>query len=176
MSVSCACSQILRAVVKDMHRRIEMVPSTFVCTDNASRRREIVTNEFQKIVLGRGAEGLCLKKAGSPYQVGERNDRWVKLKPEYFKGGPQDMDFLIVAGYFGEGRVRRDDGGGGGGREQACACVRNLCDTRSACCGCISADRATCRTFCLPSLTKAARMRMTCQQSFTPLPRCACCC
>ena len=78
-----------------------------------------MTNEFQKIVLGRGAEGLCLKKAGSPYQVGERNDRWVKLKPEYFKGGPQDMDFLIVAGYFGEGRVRRD---GGCGREQARVC------------------------------------------------------
>eukprot|EP00854_Cymbomonas_tetramitiformis_P010924 gene10924-12923_t len=47
-------------------------------------------------------EGLVLKRLDSQWVPNERNKNWVKLKPDYLP--TDDMDCLIVGGYYGTGR------------------------------------------------------------------------
>jgi DNA ligase-1 len=61
--------------------------------------------------LGRGLEGLVVKRVDSPYQAGARNFNWVKLK-KHSRGALEDTVDLVVLGYF-VGRGRRAELGVG---------------------------------------------------------------
>lgn len=51
-----------------------------------------------------GYEGLVAKSPVASYGMGERRpDMAVKLKPDYFEGGLQDIDVVILAGKYGTG-------------------------------------------------------------------------
>ncbi|KAH3685936.1 hypothetical protein WICPIJ_003090 [Wickerhamomyces pijperi] len=49
-----------------------------------------------KKVISRGSEGLILKKCQSKYSVSERNDHWIKVKPEYLSDFGENMDLLVI--------------------------------------------------------------------------------
>lgn len=49
-------------------------------------------------------EGIVVKNPASEYVPHARNKGWVKLKPEYMDGLMDELDVLIIGGYFGEGR------------------------------------------------------------------------
>ena len=61
--------------------------------------------------LGKGLEGLVVKRVDSPYQAGARNFNWVKLK-KHSRGALEDTVDLVVLGYF-LGRGRRAELGVG---------------------------------------------------------------
>jgi len=48
--------------------------------------------------LGHGHEGLVLKAAGAPYDVGRRGSAWVKVKPRH------TLDLVVLAAEWGHGR------------------------------------------------------------------------
>eukprot|EP01094_Clydonella_sp_ATCC50884_P022854 TRINITY_DN533_c0_g1_i1.p1 TRINITY_DN533_c0_g1~~TRINITY_DN533_c0_g1_i1.p1 ORF type:complete len:650 (+),score=150.88 TRINITY_DN533_c0_g1_i1:101-1951(+) len=52
-------------------------------------------------------EGIMVKDCGSTYIPNERKEKWIKLKPEYIDGVVDDLDLLIVGGYYGTGIGRR---------------------------------------------------------------------
>lgn len=53
--------------------------------------------------ISRNMEGLVAKELDSPYSFGKRGPLWVKIKPDHL-GLSDDIDVLVVGGYFGEGR------------------------------------------------------------------------
>lgn len=55
-------------------------------------------------VVAEGSEGLVLKNPRSAYTLNERNENWIKVKPEYMTEFGENLDCCIVAGYYGSGR------------------------------------------------------------------------
>lgn len=89
--------QALEAAVRPVARRLEI--HEYRIAQNAdeieSRLREVVAE---------ASEGLVLKNPESAYKLNERNDDWVKVKPEYMTESGESLDCLIVGGYYGTGR------------------------------------------------------------------------
>eukprot|EP00005_Dracoamoeba_jomungandri_P014120 CAMPEP_0174278718 /NCGR_PEP_ID=MMETSP0439-20130205/61635_1 /TAXON_ID=0 /ORGANISM="Stereomyxa ramosa, Strain Chinc5" /LENGTH=611 /DNA_ID=CAMNT_0015371163 /DNA_START=565 /DNA_END=2397 /DNA_ORIENTATION=+ len=48
-----------------------------------------------------------VKNLESAYVPNERKDNWIKLKPEYIDGVGDDLDLIILGGYYGTGIGRR---------------------------------------------------------------------
>src|SRR3977135_1461133 len=61
--------------------------------------------------LGRGLEGLVVKRVDSTYQAGARNFNWVKLK-KHSRGALEDTIDCVMLGYF-LGRGKRAELGVG---------------------------------------------------------------
>ncbi|KAJ3319713.1 DNA ligase (ATP) [Boothiomyces sp. JEL0866] len=49
-------------------------------------------------------EGLIIKNPSSKYSPNEKGD-WLKLKPDYIDSLCDDVDLLLVGGYYGEGKL-----------------------------------------------------------------------
>lgn len=54
-------------------------------------------------IVQEGSEGLVLKNPRSPYRLNERNDNWMKVKPEYMTEFGESLDCIVVGGYYGSG-------------------------------------------------------------------------
>lgn len=66
-----------------------------------------LTNTLQRYET-LGYEGVIAKNPGMPYILAERNiDVSIKLKPDYFDGGIQDVDVLILGAKFSSSRGHR---------------------------------------------------------------------
>ena len=55
-------------------------------------------------VVAEASEGLVIKNPRSAYRLNDRNDDWIKVKPEYMTEFGEDLDCIIVGGYYGSGR------------------------------------------------------------------------
>ncbi|KAF2180958.1 DNA ligase 4 [Zopfia rhizophila CBS 207.26] len=86
----------LAAAVKDVHRRLEIHPYI-----EAHDYKEIEP-ELRKVVAN-ASEGLVLKNPRSMYRLNDRNDDWIKVKPEYMSEFGESLDCIIIGGYFGSG-------------------------------------------------------------------------
>lgn len=51
-------------------------------------------------------EGIMIKQADSPYVVNERKEKWLKLKPDMLENFGDDLDLIILGGYYGRGDKR----------------------------------------------------------------------
>ncbi|XP_048053040.1 DNA ligase 4 [Megalobrama amblycephala] len=49
-------------------------------------------------------EGIMIKDPMSIYKPDKRGEGWLKIKPEYVDGLMDELDLLIVGGYWGKGR------------------------------------------------------------------------
>ncbi|GAO45821.1 hypothetical protein G7K_0070-t2 [Saitoella complicata NRRL Y-17804] len=59
--------------------------------------------QFRRVVE-QGSEGLILKDPDSIYIPSSRSGKWVKIKPEYMKEFGENLDLLVLGGYYGGGR------------------------------------------------------------------------
>lgn len=89
--------EALEKSIIPIHRRFELHEYKI-----ASRIEEI--EPMLRDVIARGDEGLVLKNPRSAYRLNERNDDWMKVKPEYMKEFGESLDCLIIGGYYGSGR------------------------------------------------------------------------
>ncbi|GAA6002791.1 hypothetical protein JCM10207_007683 [Rhodosporidiobolus poonsookiae] len=55
-------------------------------------------------ILQERGEGLVIKHPLSVYSLGGREDTWIKLKPEYMDALGENIDGVVVGGYWGQGR------------------------------------------------------------------------
>jgi hypothetical protein len=69
-------------------RRAKNVQEVIEALDNAIEARQ---------------EGIMVKKVDSIYVPNERKEKWIKIKPEYMDGVGDDMDMIILGGYYGSG-------------------------------------------------------------------------
>lgn len=87
----------LEASIKPVHRRFELHGYEIGTTlgDIEPRLREVVAQ---------ASEGLVLKNPRSSYKLNERSDDWMKVKPEYMSEFGENLDCLVIGGYYGSGR------------------------------------------------------------------------
>ena len=86
----------LERTVKGVARRMEV--HTYEEAQNAT-----AIDPLLRKVVAEASEGLVLKNPRSPYRLNERNDDWMKVKPEYMTEFGENLDCLIVGGYYGSG-------------------------------------------------------------------------
>ncbi|KAF2710100.1 DNA ligase-like protein [Pleomassaria siparia CBS 279.74] len=86
----------LEKAVKGVERRLEVHPKI------EARSYTEIEPELRKVVA-ESSEGLVLKNPRSIYRLNDRNDDWVKVKPEYMSEFGESLDCVIVGGYFGSG-------------------------------------------------------------------------
>ncbi|EXJ55863.1 hypothetical protein A1O7_08794 [Cladophialophora yegresii CBS 114405] len=55
-------------------------------------------------VVAEASEGLVLKNPRSMYLLDDRSGDWQKVKPEYMEGFGEDLDCVILGGYYGSGK------------------------------------------------------------------------
>ncbi|KAJ2995832.1 hypothetical protein NUW58_g1163 [Xylaria curta] len=55
-------------------------------------------------IVSDASEGLVIKNPRSMYTVGLRLADWVKVKPDYMDGFGENVDVVIIGGYYGSGR------------------------------------------------------------------------
>jgi DNA ligase-4 len=81
--------------------------------NHVERRMEIhkyqVATDFGEIepalrrVVAEVSEGLVLKNPRSMYQLNARKDDWQKVKPEYMTEFGENLDCVVIGGYYGQG-------------------------------------------------------------------------
>ncbi|KAM5445605.1 DNA ligase (ATP) [Microsporum audouinii] len=87
----------LEASVVSVHRRFE------VHTYEVGRSASDIEPLLRKVVA-EASEGLVLKNPNSPYRLNERNDDWMKVKPDYMTEFGESLDCIVVGGYYGSGK------------------------------------------------------------------------
>jgi DNA ligase-1 len=102
---------------RPLTERIEVLGSTVSGSEVLQAERGEVISEANRLdlvfedALGKGLEGLVVKRVDSPYQAGARNFNWVKLK-KHSRGALEDTIDCVMLGYI-YGRGRRTDLGVG---------------------------------------------------------------
>ncbi|KMQ45154.1 Nucleic acid-binding, OB-fold [Trichophyton rubrum] len=87
----------LEASVVPVHRRFEIHP--YEVGKSASDIEPLLRK-----VVAEASEGLVLKNPNSPYRLNERNDDWMKVKPDYMTEFGESLDCIVVGGYYGSGK------------------------------------------------------------------------
>ncbi|KAI4210026.1 MAG: hypothetical protein LQ351_007076 [Letrouitia transgressa] len=87
----------LEASVRSVPRRLEI--HEYI---QATSPKE-VEKLLQRVVL-EASEGLVLKNPRSSYRLNDRNDDWMKVKPEYLTEYGEALDCIVIGGYYGSGR------------------------------------------------------------------------
>ncbi|KAI1827391.1 DNA ligase I [Xylaria intraflava] len=54
-------------------------------------------------IVSDASEGLVIKNPRSMYTVGQRVPDWIKVKPDYMDGFGENVDVVIIGGYYGSG-------------------------------------------------------------------------
>lgn len=55
-------------------------------------------------IIANSSEGLVIKNPHSSYVLNERPTTWIKVKPEYMTEYGENLDCVIIGGYYGSGR------------------------------------------------------------------------
>ena len=87
----------LQQAVNDVHRRLEI--HTYKEARSAAEIEPLLRQ-----VVAEASEGLVLKNPRSSYRLNERNDDWMKVKPEYMTEFGENLDCVIIGGYYGSGK------------------------------------------------------------------------
>lgn len=83
--------------MNDVHRRLEI--HGYELAQQASE----IEPQLRRVIATAG-EGLVLKNPRSMYCLAERNDDWIKVKPEYMTEFGEALDCVVVGGYYGSGK------------------------------------------------------------------------
>ena len=86
----------LEASIRSIYRRMEIHSYT-----EAHSAGEI--EPLLRKVVAEASEGLVLKNPRSMYRLNDRNDDWMKVKPEYMTEFGESLDCIVIGGYYGSG-------------------------------------------------------------------------
>ncbi|KAM5179926.1 DNA ligase 4 [Mantella aurantiaca] len=88
---------ILHEIFIPVTGRIHIVHKT-----EATTRKEVV--DALNEAIDNREEGIMVKDPMSIYKPDKRGEGWLKIKPEYVNGLMDELDLLIVGGYWGKGQ------------------------------------------------------------------------
>ncbi|KAK1167955.1 DNA ligase 4 [Acipenser oxyrinchus oxyrinchus] len=88
--------ETLQTVFTPIEGRIHIVPKI------DARTNQEVVNALNDAIDNR-EEGIMVKDPMSIYKPDKRGEGWLKIKPEYVDGLMDELDILIVGGYWGKG-------------------------------------------------------------------------
>ncbi|XP_049919490.1 DNA ligase 4 isoform X2 [Epinephelus moara] len=89
--------ETLETVFTPLKGRMHLVPKA------DARTMQEVVNALNDAIDNR-EEGIMVKDPSSIYKPDKRGEAWLKIKPEYVDGLMDELDLLIVGGYWGKGR------------------------------------------------------------------------
>ncbi|KAM9830797.1 DNA ligase 4 [Syngnathus typhle] len=89
--------EILQTIFTPVIGRIHLVQKM------EARSTQDVVNSLNDAIDQR-EEGIMVKDPSSFYKPDKRGEGWLKIKPEYVGGLMDELDVLIVGGYWGKGR------------------------------------------------------------------------
>ncbi|XP_051558436.1 DNA ligase 4 [Myxocyprinus asiaticus] len=89
--------ETLHTVFTPIKGRIQLV------SKSEGRTMQEVVNALNEAIDNR-EEGIMVKDPMSIYKPDKRGEGWLKIKPEYVDGLMDELDLLIVGGYWGKGR------------------------------------------------------------------------
>lgn len=88
--------EILSSVFTPVKGRIHVVDKR-----SAKTRKEVI--DALNGAIDNREEGIMVKDPMSTYKPDKRGEGWLKIKPEYVNGLMDELDLLIVGGYWGKG-------------------------------------------------------------------------
>lgn len=88
--------EILHSTFTPISGRMEIVQKTQAHTKN-----EVI--DALNEAIDKREEGIMIKHPLSIYKPDKRGEGWLKIKPEYVSGLMDELDILIVGGYWGKG-------------------------------------------------------------------------
>lgn len=88
--------EILGSIFTPVPGRIELVPKT-----QAQTKQEVI--DALNDAIDNREEGIMVKNPFSTYKPDKRGEGWLKIKPEYVTGLMDELDVLLVGGYWGKG-------------------------------------------------------------------------
>lgn len=88
--------EILSSLFTPIPGRIEIVHKALAHTKN-----EVI--DALNEAIDKREEGIMIKHPLSIYKPDKRGEGWLKIKPEYVSGLMDELDILIVGGYWGKG-------------------------------------------------------------------------
>ncbi|KAF2140788.1 uncharacterized protein K452DRAFT_299493 [Aplosporella prunicola CBS 121167] len=86
----------LEASINSVNRRLEIHSYT-------KARSAADIEPLLRQVVAEASEGLVIKSPRSMYKLNQRNDDWIKVKPEYMTEFGEDLDCVVIGGYYGSG-------------------------------------------------------------------------
>ncbi|SCU80957.1 LADA_0B10440g1_1 [Lachancea dasiensis] len=81
--------EYLREIMAPVPNIVEILPEL------RAKESTAISTSLQR-AIEMGSEGLILKQLNSTYDIGARNDFWIKIKPEYFEDLGETMDLIII--------------------------------------------------------------------------------
>lgn len=88
--------EILSSIFTPIPGRIEIVQKT-----QAHTNKEVI--DALNEAIDKREEGIMIKHPLSIYKPDKRGEGWLKIKPEYVTGLMDELDIIIVGGYWGKG-------------------------------------------------------------------------
>ncbi|KAK9318464.1 ATP dependent DNA ligase domain-containing protein [Lipomyces starkeyi] len=87
-----------------LQRVVNPVPTHFeIHPHEEGSTKEDIERRLRQ-VIAESSEGLVIKLPTAPYVVNGREDSWIKVKPEYMLEFGENLDCLIIGGYYGQGK------------------------------------------------------------------------
>jgi DNA ligase-4 len=97
----------LRERIECLKKCFNEVEGRFVYSQRELAHKNIQVVEALNKAIDTRLEGIVVKDCDSVYKPSVRsNSGWFKVKPDYMLGLNDDLDVLIVGGYYGEGKLR----------------------------------------------------------------------
>ncbi|PBP18155.1 DNA ligase [Diplocarpon rosae] len=84
-------------------RAIQNVPRRIEIHGHSTATSQADIEEKLRDVVADASEGLVLKNPGSVYTLNDRNNMWMKVKPEYMTEFGESLDVIVIGGYWGGG-------------------------------------------------------------------------
>ncbi|KAJ3046908.1 DNA ligase (ATP), partial [Rhizophlyctis rosea] len=95
--ILCSRYNLLSQIITPKRNCIEILPH------EEGRTVEDITRLLDEHMM-RCEEGLIVKKPSSMYNPSDRSGDWCKIKPDYIDALGDDVDVVLVGGFYGEGR------------------------------------------------------------------------
>ena len=89
--------EALNASIESIERRFEI--HKYVEAQRADEIQPMMRN-----VVAVGSEGIVVKSPRSEYRLNDRNEDWIKVKPEYMTDSGESFDCVVIGGYYGSGK------------------------------------------------------------------------
>ncbi|KAJ3068801.1 DNA ligase (ATP) [Podochytrium sp. JEL0797] len=89
--------KLLKGVIREKKNKMEILPHV----EGVST--EDVINALDASML-RHEEGIVIKDPESHYHLNDRSGLWLKVKPDYIDSLGDDLDLVVVGGFYGTGR------------------------------------------------------------------------
>lgn len=87
----------LEAIITDVPGRFEIHPRQ-ICTSPSE------IEPYLRQIIQNSSEGIMLKNPSSEYVLNDRPWVWIKIKPDYMVEFGENLDCVIIGGYYGTGR------------------------------------------------------------------------